>query len=273
MVERAVDASSDTEPPTEPSQATDELLRALAKSRTLVRSLQDGPKYKRTLAEDLGVSKSTVYNWARELNEHGVVARTHEGYELTALGTQVAAVFQMTVETTEHLYEARPLLEAVPAALVPPPCVMATASVVTTDTSPTAPLDAFMTWVEGATHVVGLPGLTYPRSFEAVADDLRSGELTCDVVIEEDDVAALTTNYPDVCEQVLAGPSTVHHVDETPPVGLYLLPDSTPNVGVTTYTDRGHIASFVRLSGDDAATWTRGVYEDVREDATLVDSQ
>ncbi|MFC6951629.1 winged helix-turn-helix domain-containing protein [Halorubellus litoreus] len=273
MPERAVDTGRETEPATESSPPTDELLRALAKSRTLVRSLRDGPKYKRTLAEDLDVSKSTVYNWARELNEHGVVARTHEGYELTALGAQVAAVFQMTVETTEHLYEARPLLEAVPESMAPPPCVMATASVVTTDTSPTAPLDAFMTWVEDATHVTGLPGLTYPRSFEAVADDLRSGDMTCDVVIENDDVDALTAKYPAVCEQVLAGPSTVHYVDETPPVGLYLLPDSTPNVGVTTYTDRGHIASFVRLSGEDAATWARGVYEDVRKDATLVDSQ
>lgn len=269
MSERVVDGDDATAPGSPP---TDELLGALAKSRPLVRSLRDGPKYKRTLADELGVSKSTVYNWARELNDHGVVARTADGYELTPLGTQVATVLQTTVETTEHLYEARPLLDAIPESRVPPPSAMRSATVVTTDAHPTAPLDAFMSWIADATHVTGLPGLTYSRSVDAVADDLRSGALTCDVVVEPADVDALADRYPRVCEQVLAGPSTVHHAEDTLPIGLYVLEETTPRVGVTTYTDRGHIASFVRLAGDDAVAWATDVYDDVRADATRIDS-
>ncbi|RYJ13111.1 HTH domain-containing protein [Halogeometricum borinquense] len=46
----------------------------------LLARLDDGPAYKRELAEELSVSKSTIYNWTDELQDLNIVSRTEKGY-------------------------------------------------------------------------------------------------------------------------------------------------------------------------------------------------
>ncbi|WP_137291294.1 helix-turn-helix transcriptional regulator [Natronorubrum halophilum] len=248
----------------------DSLVRCLAKSAPLLEALRDGPEYKGELAAELGVSKSTVYNQTRELRQQSLVEQTSDGYRLTNRGHLHAELYRDAMSLSKGIYGAGPLLEGVPTDELPPTSVIRDAEVVTTETSPEAPLNAFLEWLDRAGHVSGLAALVYPRSVDALATKLDAELLTVDLVIESATLDSLVEHHRTDCRAVIrSAESVVAVTDDSLPFGLFIVdaPDENIEVGVTTYTERGHICSFGCMTSDESIEWARNVRERYRSRA------
>ncbi|ELZ04874.1 helix-turn-helix domain-containing protein [Natrialba asiatica] len=82
---------------------SDEIVTIVCQHADALVSLQESPKYKRELAEELEVSKSTVYNIHRRLSEHGLVMKTDGKYTLTERGVIAITAYKGYKEQTEVL--------------------------------------------------------------------------------------------------------------------------------------------------------------------------
>ncbi|WP_246998191.1 helix-turn-helix transcriptional regulator [Halosolutus gelatinilyticus] len=249
------------------------LLRCLAKSAPLLETLRDGATYKGELASELGVSKSTVYNQTRELKRHRLVERVSDGYRLTNKGRLHAELYRDTAALSERIYAAGPLLEAVPPEERPPPPVIRDVDVVTTDRNPEAPLNAFLEWVARAERVTGLAALVYPRTIEALRDDLEAGRLSADVVIESTTLDRLADHHESDCRTLIRSPDfAVSVVGDSFPFGLLIADDPDETAGITTYTDRGHLCGFGCIESDESIEWARTVSERYRSRARPIEA-
>ncbi|MFC4447619.1 helix-turn-helix transcriptional regulator [Halorussus aquaticus] len=251
--------------------STDDLIRTMAKAEELVEMLRDGPKYKPTLAREMGVSKSTVYNWATELIEYDVVRRTDEGYELTPLGEQLARLLCYTSRVSARLYDAKPLLRSLPSEHHPPSRALVDADIVDMTDNPYAPLETLFDWVRAADRVRGFPTIVSAEKLDVLARKLDSGEMTINVVVETADVELLKRCAPNAFSDIVEG-GEVYVTDREIPVRLFVAEELSPPVGVAVLTDDGHLAVFARLPGDEAVEWGLDLYEQYRDEATRLTS-
>ncbi|MFC7079597.1 transcriptional regulator FilR1 domain-containing protein [Halorussus caseinilyticus] len=243
----------------------------MAKTEELIRMLRDEAKYKPHLASELGVSKSTVYNWATELIEYDIVRRTDEGYELTALGEQLFEFYHCVTRVTTQLYDMQTFLEALPNHHHPPLSTLADADIVDESDHPYAPFERVVDWVKDAEHVVGTPAIMSTEKLEALAPKFRSNEMSADVVLERKDVELMRRHVPDTLDAIL-GNATVYETEREIPVRLYITESLSPSVGIATLTDNRQISMFVQLRGDEAVEWGFELYEEFRKDATRIET-
>jgi len=245
-------------------------MRTIAKTEGLIRMVRDGPKYKPDLASELGVSKSTVYNWATELIEYDIAQRTDEGYELTSLGEQLFEFYCYVNRVTTQLYDMKPLFEALPDDHHPPFSTLVNADVVDESDHPYAPFERVVDWVKDAEHVVGTPAVISTEKLEALGERFRSNEMTADVVLERTDVALMERHVPDTLD-ILIENATMYETDREIPVRLYVAEDLSPSVGVATLSESRQISMFVQLWGDEAVEWGLELYEEYREGANRIE--
>lgn len=257
-------------PSAESNPATDDLIRTMAKAEGFVRMLRDGPKFKPELASELGVSKSTVYNWATELIDYDVVRRTDDGYELTPLGEQLVQLYCYTSGVTAQLYDTKSLLRTFPSDHHPPFCALTDAEVVDAESNPYAPHEAFVEWMSGADHVTGFPSLFSTEKLEALAAKISSGELTANVVVEQSDAELLCRRSPEILADILEE-GEVYVTNRDIPIRLFVAEDRSPSVGVAVQTASGHLSVFARLSGEEAVEWGHELYERYRSTAECLE--
>lgn len=257
--------------PAKSQPETSDLIQTVAKVEELVVMLCEEPKHKPELARELDVSKSTVYNWATDLIDYDVVERTDEGYVLTPLGRQLFELYCDMNRVFARLYDAKPLLQALPRDHHPPFSVLDDAEIVDTSHNPYGPFEAFSEWVKDANHVIGFPAIPSTEKLETLARDLRANEVSMDVVLETSDVELMKSRVPDVVGAIQRN-GRLYETDREIPIRLYVAEDLAPQVGVTTLTSDGHVSMFAQLSGDEAVEWALELYEEYRSDATRIET-
>ncbi|WP_276298887.1 hypothetical protein [Halorussus lipolyticus] len=250
----------------------DDLVETIAKTEDLIGMLHDGPKYKPYLANELGVSKSTVYNWATDLIEYDIVRRTNEGYELTSLGEQLFEFYGYVHRVTTQFYSMKPLLEALPDDHYPPFSALVDAEIVDGSAHPYAPFETLVDWIKDANHVIGTPAIISTEKLEALAPKFRSNEMTADVVLEQTDVELMERHVPDTLDAILEN-ATVYETDRTIPIRLYVARDLSPSVGIVTLSNNRQVSMFVQLRGDQAVEWGLELYEQYREHGTRIETR
>lgn len=87
---------------------SDEIVTVVCQHADALMSLRESPKYKRELAEELDVSKSTVYNIHRRLSEHGLVMKEDGKYTLTERGVIAITAYKGYKEQTELIEQMPP---------------------------------------------------------------------------------------------------------------------------------------------------------------------
>ncbi|APW97440.1 hypothetical protein CHINAEXTREME_06500 [Halobiforma lacisalsi AJ5] len=73
--------------------ADNRTLQLVCQHADILESLWESPKYKRELANDRGISKSTVYNIHQKLKDRGFITKQDSKYHLTKRGAIAFIVY------------------------------------------------------------------------------------------------------------------------------------------------------------------------------------
>lgn len=239
------------------------VVRILAKAKPLLVYLQDGPMYKSELAEEIGVSKSTVYNWTRELQDHDVVERTSRGYRLTRVGRIHVEMFLVFGDVSERIYRLAPLLRALPADDLPPEAVLRSCRIVTARSNPDAPVEVLLSLLDDADRVFGTVPVLGSRLAGAVGRALQAGDLGAEFTVPEATMDALRDTHAFVIEAFEnSDRSELHVTDRCVGFGALAFAGDDTSVALLAYTDRGHLDVVLLAESDEAVAWAWTVAED-----------
>lgn len=247
------------------------VVATLVKSATLLGALRSGPRYKSELADELGVSKSTVYNWACELGNYGLLERTTEGYCLTTLGRMHARLFEDVCERSTRLFEAEPLLSDLDAECLPPVEAIVSAEFICSEQNPDYPMNEFLGQIREAARIECLLPVAHTRFLDTLSALADSGAFTGELVCESSVLEYICTQFADRSQALFDADGTaIYQTDQRLPFGLTILDGECVTVAV--YTDRGHLAGFILIEAEDGLQWAHSVYDEYRRGAMRVDS-
>lgn len=248
--------------------------QTFAKTDPLVRLLrEDGPAYKRTLADRLAVSKSTVYNWTSELRDLGVVERTADGYCLTPVGQLHATLYREFGDASERLLAVQSALSDLPPEHVPDTDVFRSGKLVTAETDPDAPMTELLRLITESPRLTALLPAIGSRCLDALQVRLRRDDPVRLVFLSE---AArwLRAEHPTVLQSVDRVPdSECLQARRQFSFGLILLHGAETEVAVAAYSDHGHLVDLVRLDSAAAARWACDVVDHYADDAESVPTE
>jgi predicted transcriptional regulator len=244
------------------------LIGSLVKCTDLLVVLGPDPTSKRDLADALGVSKSTVYNWFSELEAHDLAERADGGYRFTPVGELYADLYFHTVERGKQLRRAAGLLAELPSEALPPITVFDEAEIVTFEHDPDRPLAELLALSERATSLSGFFPFVPSRQLEFVADRLEGESFAAEFLLDSHTLDYLETERTTYAEALARSPAaTLYRTERSLPFGLALVDDPVETVAVVAYTPRGAICGLIVSGCRGAVEWGTGLYEEYRDGA------
>lgn len=248
-----------------------EVVSSLLKAGELLAALQRGPRYKRELADALGVSKSTIYNWTSELETYNLLERTSDGYRLTYVGQRMAEQFFDWRTRAQRLFQLAPFADALPSKFGLPPDALESATVVVTREDPDAPANAFFARLRDAERVSMVLPVASSRCLDAINSCRASDDGRLELVVSTGTHDRLGSAFADSYRRLrTASGCTVLVVDQQPSFGLARFEGE--DVGLTIYSSQGHFVGFVHMSSAESLEWASDVYESYRQGARPVGS-
>jgi DNA-binding Lrp family transcriptional regulator len=240
---------------------TTPVFQTLLKTSAFLCELQDGPEYKPVLADRLGVSKSTVYNWARELLRHEIIEKSATGYRLTATGRAQIALFTRWQNASQRIHLLESLLVSIPDDQRPPEQLFWNARVLSGTEKITTTLGE---WLHETTLLRGLAPKTIVESVRTVNDAF---DLNPNVVVEPrsfgsdevkqdiEDNTTPTRTEPDVLDVSL------REVEEPFPFTLLIRVNPDPALAIVLYNNEGYADRLLSTGAETAFQWGLRVYD------------
>lgn len=251
-----------------------EAIRVVGQRADFLRLLQEGPKHKPVIQEDLDRSRSTVYKAIRELEEIGAVQRVEAGYELTLTGRLLLEKHDEFHAEVESICEPGPLLSLLPGDADLTVEVLEEATTVTAAPhSPNLPVFAFNEMIREAITLRGTSSVVLPQSVEIVHERTVAGELSVELILERPVIEHLTTNFSEqLREAVETGNVTILEAGKSLAYGLVLTEEPTPRVGIVVYGPDRDLKGLLSNDSERAVAWARSAWERHRENATPVET-
>lgn len=229
---------------------------SIAKNVRLLEALQGGTKTKPELADELSVSKSTVYYRFEELNEYDLVGRGPEGYRLTNVGRIITETYLEELGAMRNAYSIRAMLRKVPDEGVPPSNALQSARTVLPDRHPEEVRTEFCEWLHTAEEIRGMVPHASCSLVEFVCAQVETGDLTLDVTLTPESMAYLRENHPEETRTVCDADSTVvRERADLPSFGLVVVDEPWREAGLVVYTDDGYVSGFMQLPTERAHRW------------------
>jgi predicted transcriptional regulator len=236
-----------------------------------LRALDEAPASKAGLAERIDVSRSTADRSIRELETHGFVAASDDGYRPTVTGRLALAAHDRRARRLDAAAAVAPLFDGVDLSFDVDPAVLDGAHVVEAHPhAPNRPVECVAALVADATHVSVYAGRFLSRHarlyHDRVLDGMTGTFVATDRVIERQRSA----RPEDMREAMDLGRVAVCRLDRDDPVSLVLAetPDG-PEMGLIVYhgeTPRGFVGN-----DDPAATrWARDLHARLWESASPI---
>lgn len=248
-----------------------DVIDVLLRRNGIVEGLRDGPKDKRDLVDELGVSRSTVDRATRELETAGLIEHVDGGYAVTSFGETAEAAFAEFVETLRLRRRLDALLRWVPDADIDVDLdALADADIVLPE--PGNPYNMVNRHVrrlrDADTARVVLP-LTGLHAFEAAHRAVVSDGAEHEYVVLPD-VAKTYESNPDYAplyeEMVGTGRFEVRVYDGDIPYYLGLL-DGTVQIGVD---EDGEPRGLLESDAAELGAWAAEKYEDYRRQSRMI---
>jgi predicted transcriptional regulator len=227
-----------------------------------LRALDEAPASKAGLTERIDGSRSTAERSIRELETHGFVAPSDDGYRVTVAGRLALAAHDERRGRTATAAAVAPLFDGVDLSFDVDLPVLDGARVVEAHPyAPNRPVECVAALVADATHVSVYTGRFSSRHarlyYDRVLDGMTGTFVAANRVIERQ----RSIRPGDMREAMDLGRVSVRRLDRDDPVSLVLAetPDG-PEMGLVVYrgeTPRGFVGS-----DDPAATrWARDIHE------------
>jgi predicted transcriptional regulator len=228
----------------------------ITKNVRLLEELQYGPKRKGELADALGVTKQTIYNRFNDLEEYDLVERQGDDYGLTTVGRVVVERQLETLDAMREIFEARSMIQKLPADAFPPGDALEAARTVRPNGHPEQVRRAFCEWVLEADEVRGLLPHTSCEFVEHVGEKLRENGLSIGLVLSPETMAYFREYRAEDLRTVLESDSAVLvEAADLPPFGLVVVDEPRREAGLVCYTDDGYVRGFMRLPTECGYRW------------------
>ena len=244
---------------TDAERDTAALADVLRKRAPLLETLADGPLTQRHVRDELGVSRSTVYEALRELESAGLVVGRPEGYALTGLGRLTWRRRDCYLARLNRLTVADRLLASVPPDQRLPLSLFEHGKVyVSGRHAPERPLEQMEARSEVADRLRCFSPSGMPRYLENIHERVETGRQTATLVLERPALERLGAEY-DRFEAVRADPNVEFRVlGEELPFALVLFDGD--ELGFFAYDDGVPVGAA--FSDDpDVVRWGERRYE------------
>jgi predicted transcriptional regulator len=255
----------------EPDSEASEVIRLVVKRAELLDRLDETPATKRDLRDDLGVSRSTVYKAVRELESANLTEETEDGPRLTLAGRLVADRYRSFAGAVGDVVSHAPILDAIPHDAPMTTAVLDGGDHVLAERhAPNRPLAHVEEVVQGADDVVGFSPVVLPQYVDLFHEQLVSGELTAELVVESPVAEHRRIDHADrVGEALAAGRLVLWETDASLPSGLVVGGDD--GLALIVYEESGELRGLFGNDTSAAREWGRAVFEAFRDDASEVE--
>lgn len=230
-------------------------------------ALTTGPRDRRELEDQLGISRTTSYRFTRSFEERGVVERSDGRYVLTAAGEEVAAAAATFVLRCRTALRLGPVLDAVgettPAFDLE---AFADATVTTTEQGDAhSPVNRCIRLLQGtgSLRAVDMNSIA-PVYLGDVQRRIVDGMATETIMMPEV-VAGILAEYPDKCIEACESGNLRSYLHGDLSYGLVVLDDRVC-IGVRGEDSRT-LRMFVDTDSPGARRWAEAVFESYRTDA------
>ncbi|WP_121820295.1 helix-turn-helix transcriptional regulator [Halostella salina] len=242
------------------------LVRTLCNRHDFLVALRAGPCEKRSLVDDLDVSRSTVDRALRELWSAGLAEETDRGYRLTAVGRLAASIADSLFAATRDLQTATDVLSPLPPDAPLDLRLLRGATV--DDRNRRDSLGAVESVLRDASRLYGLSTvISRARIVDLVDDAVRERGATAEFVFDATLAERLREILGDRASAMVDRgfrPLTVDSV----PFGMVLgRTDEGWKTRVVTYDDGGDLRGVVSNDRPAAAAWAWDVFRSYRSHA------
>lgn len=249
-----------------------DIVVSLSKTGDLLATLREGPAGKAELADELGVSKSTVYNWIVELEDLGICERTADGYAITRIGRAHLRLYHDFADLSRRVYRDNELLDELPSDCVPPTPVLMDMSASTTGQDPYALVEQFTDGTRDADRIRCLLPVASSPILSAFSARLDAGDVDLEIVVESSVREYIQRNHPEFCRTFAAAErATLVETPATVEVGLCLSEGPSLCVALATCNDHGYITGVLTANSTGTHDWASGLYERHRAEGEVVD--
>ena len=258
--------------PSDSRADVEHLITLVVKRSRLVDLLRTGPRYKRDLQEELGVSRSTIYKAVRELEDEGIVERTDEGHRLSLVGRLVHREYREFSDSVAAVSGSGDLLAVLPSEVPLTLDALAGAEVTRAERhAPNRPVEAVERIVEDASKLRGMSSAALPQYVAVFRDQIVAGRLVAELLLERPVVEYVFANYRDeVMESFASDNVRFRETTASLPFGLIVVEEPEPEMAVLVYGDDGALKGVIRNDSAAACDWAAEVYGSYAADATEV---
>jgi predicted transcriptional regulator len=247
------------------SGGRDELVSTLTHRRSILEALDERPRRKPALADELDVARSTIDRAIRQLEAQGLTERTPDGIELTTCGEVALDVYADFTTRLGAVCEARDVVDQLPSRTFADPVFLQDATVVRASVSaPDRPVRAFVELVEEATYARGFSPTANGAYVDAFERRVVDGDLTAELAFSDEALTELTTTHRDaIVRAAETGRVTVHRIDSLPRTGVVVMEreDARPVVAMGVH-DGASIDAVVTNDTPGAVAWARDLVDD-----------
>jgi len=246
------------------------LLKLVARRSELLTALLEGPREKRSLADGVEGSRSTVDRALKELEEAGLATWTEGGYRATLAGRLQLQLYREFVDRSTDLVDALDALEGLPPDVAIDPGLLRDCRVVQGEGLGRYELSTTLAeLLEGADRaVIVMSKLTSPITVRKLVRKANDEGVPLESFLAPELVERLEREVPDLLGGLAAGDSLVYEA-RVGPFGMLFDPDDGEVVVGTNAAD-GTPLGLVHNDTAEAVGWAREYLADLRATATDV---
>lgn len=255
-----------------PSHVATEVVDTTLKRIDLLECLLDGPTDKRTLEDEVPVSRSTVDRAVRELEVLELVEYCSEGYAITPVGEIVTGECADLLETVDVALELEEFVRWLPLSEFHLDLeALADAELLVPDPSnPYAMIDRHVQLVKETDHGRGMLPLTGLHAYEAAHENVVERGARTELVVEPD-VAEVMLSDPAfeelTIEMLGTGRFDLSVYDGTIPYFVGVFDDETVQMGVDA---DGEPRALVETTEVDVVSWAHATIDEYAQQASEV---
>lgn len=227
----------------------DELLDLVGDRAEFIRTLRDGPLFKRDIIDRLDTSRSTVDRAVEALVDAGLVSKVDGGYRTTRTGRLALARYETLRSDMQGILDASPVVDAIPAAASLSSLPVAKSTVHRID--PHEVPDLVRETLEGSNGVAAaLPRLSDSVVLDAYREH-AGPETRTRLVLSPSLADALVDRLP-AQSRLLATAGVRVFRGDVPDVGIVVSRGDTDRALVIAYTGFGGVAGALELTEPEA---------------------
>lgn len=228
---------------------------------------------KRSLEEQLDVSRSTVDRALRELETAALVQRVPNGYRTTLYGCMLVAIYELLLDYVDYVRRAKVLLTELPHDLEFSIGLVIDAEIVLAEEPALhAPSARIAELVKSASEVRGLAyAHTSPEAMELFEQQVVEEGTSTEIVFRERMYNNFEATAPEIVDSLTTAPQYTAYVTPDVPFGLFLLTiDGSDHVCLIAYDDDQNLAGIIVNDTAEAVEWGTQIFEYYRAVAVPV---